>query len=48
MEQIPLKPRQVNGLAWAISQETSSIKGGIIGDWCGLDKTLLALSLVYI
>lgn len=43
-----LKPWQVTGIAWMVLRERSPIKGGILGDACGLGKTFTALSLVYL
>ena len=41
-----LKPWQVVGIAWMILQEESPIKGGVIGDDCGLGKTIQTLAFI--
>lgn len=40
---ITLHPWQVTGAAWMSMQEQSAIKGGILGDGCGLGKTIQSL-----
>jgi SNF2 family DNA or RNA helicase len=48
-EKVPhfsLKPWQVTGSDFAIRQEASEIRGGIIADDCGLGKTVTLLSVV--
>ena len=36
----PLLPYQRQFLAWAVSQEQSSVRGGILADEMGMGKTL--------
>lgn len=38
----PLLPYQRQFLAWAVSQEQSSVRGGILADEMGMGKTLQA------
>lgn len=45
---LELKPWQVMGAAWMQSNEDSHVGGGIIADDCGLGKTALALSHIYL
>lgn len=37
---VPLLPYQKEFLAWAVSQEQSSVRGGILADEMGMGKTL--------
>lgn len=41
-----LKPWQATAVAWMMDQEAQGLGGGILGDACGLGKTLTALSLI--
>ena len=41
-----LNPWQVIGLAWAVGQEASHFRGGIIADACGIGKTIQMLSVI--
>ncbi|KAM7274565.1 hypothetical protein ACFE04_016431 [Oxalis oulophora] len=43
---IPLLRYQKEWLAWALKQEDSSIKGGILADEMGMGKTIQAIALV--
>ena len=40
---MPLLPYQRQFLAWAVSQERSSVQGGILADEMGMGKTLQVL-----
>ena len=37
---VPLLPYQRQFLAWAVAQEQSSVRGGILADEMGMGKTL--------
>jgi SNF2 family DNA or RNA helicase len=45
---ISIKLWQATGVHWMVEQEKSPVKCGILGDGCGLGKTLEALLLVYL
>ncbi|KAL4798953.1 P-loop containing nucleoside triphosphate hydrolase protein [Aspergillus venezuelensis] len=45
--EVLLKPWQVTAMAWMMDQEKRPVKSGILGDGCGLGKTLTALSFLY-
>ncbi|KAK4241445.1 SNF2 family N-terminal domain-containing protein [Achaetomium macrosporum] len=42
----PLKPFQLEGLAWMMAMEKTQWKGGLLGDEMGLGKTIQAVSLI--
>ncbi|KAF9893927.1 hypothetical protein FE257_008898 [Aspergillus nanangensis] len=46
--QTELMPWQATGVAWMIDQEKSDLRGGILGDACGLGKSFTLLCLVYL
>lgn len=46
IDETTLKPWQVTAVAWMMDQESRGLGGGILGDACGLGKTLTALSLI--
>ncbi|OJD15815.1 hypothetical protein AJ78_03957 [Emergomyces pasteurianus Ep9510] len=46
-ENIKIQPWQVTGIAWMVQRETASpVPGGILGDECGLGKTIQTLLLI--
>ncbi|KAI9370901.1 hypothetical protein BJX61DRAFT_544160 [Aspergillus egyptiacus] len=46
VEVVQLKKWQVSGVSWMLDQESTPVGGGILGDNCGLGKTVQALSLI--
>jgi SNF2 family DNA or RNA helicase len=45
---LQLNEWQVTGVHWALQQEQGPVGGGLVADDCGVGKTVLALSLVYL
>jgi SNF2 family DNA or RNA helicase len=43
-----LRPWQVTGVQWMFTQESEPIRGGIVADACGMGKTLMALTLIFL
>lgn len=48
IEPFALRPWQATGVQWMFSQESEPIRGGIVADACGMGKTLMALTLIFL